>query len=404
MKKAIPFFISQAITLFGSQIVSFAIIWYITLETTSGLWVSLLTICSFVPQFLMSFFGGALADRHSKKALIVGADAAIAAFTLALALLMPVFSEGGTLRIALLVIAALRSVAAGIQTPAVNAAIPLLVGQDKLMKANGINSTLQSIANFAAPAAAGAVMSLMSLRWSLMIDVATAVAGIAILSFILIPEIKAESAVRGGSGFFRDIAEGIRYAASNRTVGGILLLFGAFIFLSVPAGFLANLFTARYFCDTYVHLMSVEIVGFAGMMAGGILMSTWGGFRSRFHTLLASAVLFGAVGLVMGLSEGFVLYLAMMFLYGIPLSSFQASVTTILQENADEGMLGRVFGLLNAMYSGFLPVGMAVFGPLADAVSLRVLIIAGNVALLLVCVPVVLKLAAANAGRGHVAS
>lgn len=53
MKKVIPFFISQAVTLFGSQIVAFALVWYITLRTGSGLWVALLSICSFVPQFLM---------------------------------------------------------------------------------------------------------------------------------------------------------------------------------------------------------------------------------------------------------------------------------------------------------------------------------------------------------------
>ena len=53
MKKVIPFFISQAVTLFGSQIVAFALVWYITLQTGSGLLVALLSICSFVPQFLM---------------------------------------------------------------------------------------------------------------------------------------------------------------------------------------------------------------------------------------------------------------------------------------------------------------------------------------------------------------
>ena len=53
MKKVIPFFISQAVTLFVSQIVAFALVWYITLQTGSGLWVALLSICSFVPQFLM---------------------------------------------------------------------------------------------------------------------------------------------------------------------------------------------------------------------------------------------------------------------------------------------------------------------------------------------------------------
>lgn len=60
MKKVIPFYISQAVTLFGSQIVAFALVWNITLQTGSGLWVALLSICSFVPQFLMSFVGGAL--------------------------------------------------------------------------------------------------------------------------------------------------------------------------------------------------------------------------------------------------------------------------------------------------------------------------------------------------------
>lgn len=77
MKKAIPFFLSQAITIFGSQIVAFAIVWYITLETSSGFWVAMFSICSFVPQFFMSFVGGVWADRYSKKMLIIGSDALI---------------------------------------------------------------------------------------------------------------------------------------------------------------------------------------------------------------------------------------------------------------------------------------------------------------------------------------
>ncbi|MGN0032315.1 MAG: MFS transporter [Candidatus Limimorpha sp.] len=385
MKKAIMFFISQAITLFGSQIVAFALVWYITLETGSGLWVALLTICSFVPQFLFSFFGGVLSDRHSKKSLIIVADAAIAIFTFILVLLVPFISEGLPLKMALLVIAALRSAAAGIQTPAVNSAIPLIVPSDKLMRANGINSTMQSIANFAAPAAAGAVMSLMDLRCSLMIDVATAVVGITMLSFINIPFIKDGEKEMGNVGFFSDIKEGVTYAVKNSKVGVMLLLFGLFIFLAIPAGFLANLFVARSFGDTYTNLMLVEIVGFAGMMLGGILMGVWGGFKDRYRTLLVAAVVFGASGIAMGLSKSFVFYLAMMLLYGIPLTAFQTVTTTLLQENVDEDMQGRVFGLLNSMYSGFLPLGMALFGPLSDILSLRIMIVVSNIAIIIVC-------------------
>lgn len=385
MKKAITFFISQAITLFGSQIVAFAIIWYITIETSSGLWVALLTVCSFVPQFLCYFIGGALADRFPRKSLIIGADAAIAIFTLALVLMMPLFPNGSSFRIALLVIAALRSAAAGIQTPAVNSAIPLIVSPEKLMRANGINSTLQSIANFAAPAAAGAVMSLSNLQWALCIDIVTAAIGISLLCFINILSSKDENHGTRKECLFSDIVGGVSYAVKTKMVGGLLLLFGIFIFLSIPAGFLANLFVARSFGDSYSNLMLVEVVGFAGMLVGGLIMGSWGGFKDRFKTLLFSALLFGLCGVLMGLSKGFVAYLIMMLLYGIPLTAFQTATTTILQENVDTMMQGRVFGLLNSMFSGFLPIGMAVFGPMADFVSLRLLIVVSNIAIIIVC-------------------
>lgn len=385
MKKAITFFISQAITLFGSQIVAFAIIWYITIETSSGLWVALLAVCSFVPQFLCSFIGGALADRFPRKSLIIGADAAIAIFTLALVLMMPLFPNGSSFRIALLVIAALRSAAAGIQTPAVNSAIHLIVSPEKLMRANGINSTLQSIANFAAPAAAGAVMSLSNLQWALCIDIITAAIGISLLCFINIPSSKDENQGTRKEGLFSDIVGGVSYAVKTKMVGGLLLLFGIFIFLSIPAGFLANLFVARSFGDSYSNLMLVEVVGFAGMLVGGLIMGSWGGFKDRFKTLLFSALLFGLCGVLMGLSKGFVAYLIMMLLYGIPLTAFQTATTTILQENVDTMLQGRVFGLLNSMFSGFLPIGMAVFGPMADVVSLRLLIVVSNIAIIIVC-------------------
>ncbi|MGM9791630.1 MAG: MFS transporter [Candidatus Cryptobacteroides sp.] len=399
MRKAIPFFISQAVTLFGSQVVAFAIIWYITRETASGVWVALLTISSYLPQFIMSFFGGVLADRHSKKPLIIGADAAIALFTLAMVLIMPVLGQGSALRIALIVLALLRSVAAGIQTPAVGAAIPLLVEPDKLMRANGINSSFQAVANFAAPAAAAAVMSLLSLRSSMMIDVATAVVGIAILACISIPKAVAGEAGAGSetagaisSGVMKEMLEGVRYALNHKEIGRLLLLFGLFIFLSVPSGFMCTLFVCRYFEDTYVNFMIMELMGFGGMMAGGVLMSTWGGFKQRHKTLLLAVLLFGSLGIAMALSPTLPVYVVLMLLYGIPLTAFQTATTTVLQETVEEKMMGRVFGLLNAMYSGFLPLGMAIFGPLADVMSLRVMMIASNAALLLLCLPLAARL------------
>ncbi len=80
-RRIVLFLISQSITLFGSTLVQMAIIWYVTIGTSSGVWVAAFTVCSYLPQFFISFLGGVWADRLNSKGLIVGADLAIASAT-----------------------------------------------------------------------------------------------------------------------------------------------------------------------------------------------------------------------------------------------------------------------------------------------------------------------------------
>ena len=158
-KKIILFLISQSITLFGSQIVQMAIVWYVTLHTTSGAWVAVFSVCSYLPQFLVSFVGGVWADRYNRKFLIIGADLGIAIVTFSMILIMPYISIEIVLLSLLIVMSILRSIGAGIQSPAVNAVIPQLVPAENLMRYNGINATMQSVVQFSAPAVAGIVLS-----------------------------------------------------------------------------------------------------------------------------------------------------------------------------------------------------------------------------------------------------
>ena len=91
--RTVLFLISQCVTLFGSTLVQMAIVWYVTLNTSSGVWVAAFSICSYLPQFLMSFIGGVWADRYSRKRLIIGADISIAAVTFIMMLAMPFIRE-----------------------------------------------------------------------------------------------------------------------------------------------------------------------------------------------------------------------------------------------------------------------------------------------------------------------
>ena len=381
--KTMLFLASQCITLFGSMIVQMSIIWYVTLKTSSGGWVAAFTICSYLPQFLISFFAGVWADRYNRKKLIVLADGVITIATLIMFLVMPMISSDFVLLSALLVISIVRSIGAGVQTPAVNAVIPHLVPAEYLMKYNGINATIQSIVQFIAPAVAGTVLSIGTFRSTLFIDILTALIGIGLLSCVLLPK---QEVSNENISVFSEIKAGIHYSFSDKMIGKILIVYGLFILLSVPAGFMSALLVSRVYGDVYWYLTAVELVGFAGMALGGVLMGMWGGFKSRVKTFAFGLLILSIMTIGMGVSPYFILYLVMMFVYSIALTIIQTATTTIIQEKVERSMIGRVFGLMGAMYSGFLPVGMAIFGPLADILPLQWIMVGSGIALVLVTV------------------
>lgn len=144
-KKIFLFLTSQCITLFGSTLVQMALVWYAAMQTSSGGWVAAFTVCSYLPQFLISFLGGVWADRYNRKRLTIGSDILIALVTFIMVMKIPYISTEPDLLGGLLVMSALRSLGAGIQTPAVNAVIPQLVPEDQLMRYNGINATMRAI-------------------------------------------------------------------------------------------------------------------------------------------------------------------------------------------------------------------------------------------------------------------
>ena len=380
-KRILLFLTSQCITLFGSTLVQMSLVWYATMQTSSGTWVATFTVCSYLPQFLISFLGGVWADRYHRKKLIIGADLLIAVATFIMVLAIPQISSESTLLGGLLVMSIIRSLGAGIQMPAVNAVIPQLVPEDQLMRYNGIYVTMQSIVNFVAPAAAGVFFTISTLRMTLMIDIITAVLGTGLLSCLTLP--KQNTSVEKASAV-SDMELGMKYAFSDRLIGKLLIIYGLFTFFCVPAGYLAGLLVRRVFGDTYWHLTAVEVVGFLGMMAGGVIMSTWSGVKNRGKTLAGGLFVFGSLAIGMGISNNFILYLALMVCYGIALTVVQTVITTILPEKTDICMQGRVFGLLGTMYAGFLPIGMAMFGPLADILPLQWIMIGSGIALMVI--------------------
>ena len=384
MRNVVLFLSGQTASLFGSSLVQYAILWYLTLETKSGVVLTLATVFGFLPQAVVSVFGGVWADRHNRKYLIIGADAAIAVSTLVLAVMLMQGFEGlwliyGTL--------AIRSVGAGIQTPAVGALIPQIVPADKLIRFNGINMSIQSSMTLLAPAVAAALFAAFGLQAVLFVDVVTAVIGIALVG--IIPVAKIVRSTEPAS-YFGDLADGLRYIRSHKIILRVLIFFSIVFFLAAPPGYLSPLMVVRTFGDEVWKLTINEIAFGVGMLGGGALIAVWGGWRDRMRMLIATSFAFGVLTIAMALSGNifgwpgnFPVYLFFMLLIGIAVAYYSTTGMTLFQEQVEMEMQGRVFGVEGIIMAVAMPIGMLVFGPMADAISIEwIMVITGTLAIL----------------------
>ena len=372
-KNIILFLGSQTISLFGSMLVQYAITWYITLKTQSGVMMTISIIFGFLPTFFLSPFAGVWADRYNRKILIVLSDSLIAISTLILAIL---FFMGYDSVWLLFAASAIRALGSGIQTPAIGAFIPQFVPEEKLTKVNATNSTIQSMVTLVAPMLSGALLSMTTIETIFLIDVITAAIAVSILLFLINVPVHAKALEKQAMSYFGDMLEGAKYI-KNHGYLRTFFLFNAFFFILIaPASFLSPLQVTRSFGNDVWRLTAIEVAFSIGMMMGGIVMVYWSGFKNRVYTMILSILVNGVVILGLGLTPVFWVYLVFMALIGLVIPVFNTPATVLLQQKVEEAFLGRVFGVMNMIASSMMPLGMLVFGPIADFIKIEWLLIA----------------------------
>jgi DHA3 family macrolide efflux protein-like MFS transporter len=395
------FLFGQGLSLFGSMLVQYAIMWRITLDTRSGVSMTLYVLLGVLPTFFISPFGGVWADRFNRKLLINLADGSIALVSAAIAAALFLGYEGLWL---LFAGAAARALGQGVHTPSINAFIPQIASPENLAKVNGINASIQSFAMIVSPLASGALLGFVPLAAIFLIDVATAVAGISILHFgVKTPEERAgngssEKASAGkppekmklpdaekssANNYYRDFREGLRYISRHSFISRLILLSVVFYAAISPVAFLTPLQVARNFGAEVRYLTAIEIAFSAGMMLGGVATGFWGGFKNKLYSMALSCFLTGASTVVIGQPVSFAAYLAVMLFMGLMLPLYSTPSTVLFQTRVDPAYQGRVFGVFGMASSLMMPAGMLIFGPLGDLVAIELLMTASGILLML---------------------
>ena len=379
-KRDVTLFLSgQTVSLFGSMLVQYAVMWHLTLVTQSGAVLAVSSVVGFLPQAVISIFGGVWADRLDRKKLIIAADATIAVTTLVLALLMMNGADDLWLIYAAL---AIRSAGAGIQMPAVAALVPQIVPVDRLMRVNGINGSIQSALMLVAPAAAAALYASSSIVAVFFVDVVTAVIGIGLLLLIAVPRLVRSAAEP--LGYFDDLVAGVRYVVTHTFVRWLLGLYAVVFLLIVAPSYLTPLMVVRTFGEEVWKLTVNELAFSIGMMLGGAAIAVWAGNKNRMALILGSTVVFGMLSVGMGMSTNMWVFFSLMFLLGLAVPAFSTPSMTVLQETVEPEMQGRVFGFVGIVMAVAMPLGMVIFGPLADRFTVESLLVVAGLALFVV--------------------
>lgn len=371
-KNTILFLGSQTLTLLGSSLVQYAIMWYITLNTQSGAMMTIYILCGFLPTFLLSPFAGVWADRYNRKMLIIISDSLIAVATLILAIIL---YNGYSAFWLLFFIAAIRALGGGVQTPTIGAILPQFVPKEHLTKVNGINSSIQSIVMLFSPVISAALYSYANLEAILLVDVVTALIAVSILIFFFHIPVHEKAQEKREISYFVDLKEGFRYIGNHRFLKQFFLFLAIAFILVAPVSFLTPIQVARSFGEDVWRLQAFEIAFSIGMLMGGGIIAFWGGFKNRMHTISFAILITGACIFGLGITPNFLLYTLFMGTIRISMPILNTPSTVLLQEKVEPEFLGRVFGVMGMISMSMMPLGMLIFGPIADYIEIEWLLI-----------------------------
>lgn len=378
----------QATSLFGSRLVQFALIWWLTQETGSATVLAIASLIGLLPTVILGPFAGALIDRWKRRYIMLVVDTAIALATLVLAYLFAIDAVGvSTIYVLLLV----RGIGESFHWPAMSAATSLMVPNAQLTRVQGLNQMLLGGLNIVAAPLGALLLGLLPMQGILLIDVVTAAFAILPLIFIRIPEVSSdrdETSVEPTSTFWEDFRSGLNYVWSWPGLMLLMMLAMVLNFLLAPAGSLLPILVANYFNGGPLQLGWIEAAFGFGMVAGGLVLGAWGGFKKRILTTM-----FGLVGLGIGFSAiGFVPENS--FWLAVVASFFAASmvpivngpVHAILQSAVEPKVQGRVFTLAGSLSSAMAPLGLIVAGPVADVIGIQSWYVIGGTACILMAV------------------
>lgn len=371
-----PFIIlwtGQSISLIGSQLVQFALIWWMTQQTGSATVLAIASVIGLLPQVFLGPFAGVMVDRWNRRLVMLGADLTVALATLGLAVM---FWTGSAEIWHVYVALFIRSLGGAFHWPAMTASTSLMVPKEQLTRVQGLNQILNGGLNVASAPLGALLVTLLPVEGVLLIDLLTASIAIALLLLIQIPQPKqavADGSQSSISAYWTDLRDGMHYLVSWRGLFYLALTAMLLNMVLSPTTSFMPLLVTNHFSGTAWHLGILEGGFGVGILIGGLLLGVWGGFKRQIMTSVIGVAGIGVGVLIVGSAPASMFPLAVggMLMGGAMSSLTNGPIMAIFQAKVAPEMQGRVFTLMGSLTTGMMPISLVVAGPLADVIGVR---------------------------------
>jgi MFS family permease len=357
--------IGQLVSILASAMSGFGLTIWMYEQTKSATAMGLMQVFFITPFLLLSPFAGVMVDRYNRKLMMMISD--LTAVTATFGILILVYFdklEFWHMYIAMI----LFGIGNTFQWPAYSAAISTMVPKDQLGRANGLMSLMEAGPGVIAPLLAGALLPIIKLSGLLAIDVLTFFFAIGALAIVFVPQPdKTVEGQQAEGSIWKEAAFGFKYIFARPSLLGLqMVFFFGNLFSGIGGTVVAPMILARTNSDSLIY-GSVQTAGAVGAIAGGIIMSAWGGFKRRVHGVLAGWIFTGIVGFTLfGLGRGFIVWAIATALGAFVSPLINGSNQAIWQSKVASDLQGRVFSARRLIAWFTQPIAPIIGGVMAD--------------------------------------
>lgn len=357
----------QAFSLLGSSAAQFAVIWWLTLQTGSPAVLALASIAGILPIAIIGPFAGVWVDRLSRKTVMVAADLFVAAAGAVLAIS---FFTGTPPTWLIYLILFLRSVGSVFHSLAFQAAMPMLVPASELTRTGGWNQFVLSGSIMLGPVLGTFIMTVLSLPFVMLVDIAGAVIAAVTVAAVNIPD--PEPATNGTPNIISEMLDGLKVINQNKPLKAITVPIMLASLIYVPVGSFFPLMVNVHFRGTAWHASIIEFVFAGGLLLSSLILGVWGGIKNKFLMINLAICTLGAALAGGGMlpPSAFIVFGLLSTIMGMTGSFLTVPYTAYVQSTVPPASLGRVLSILSSMMTLAMPVGLFFAGPLAETMGI----------------------------------